>query len=86
MLTAALSCAAALAAGERHEHQRAARAACSCNPQIPRSRRPLRSARKKKSTTRKKKAPDKNSERLFIDGYRQAYDLVYKRRIMRRRS
>ena len=35
---------------------------------------------KEKAVKKKKKAPEKKSERLFIDGYRTAYDLVYKQR------
>jgi tetratricopeptide (TPR) repeat protein len=34
---------------------------------------------KEKAVTKKKKPPEKKSERLFIDGYRHAYDLVYHR-------
>ena len=32
----------------------------------------------KEKAVKKKKAPEKKSERPFIDGYRTAYDLVYK--------
>lgn len=32
----------------------------------------------KKGTATKKKAPEKKSERDFLDGYRHAYDLIYK--------
>ena len=32
----------------------------------------------KKSETKKKKAPEKKSEREFLDGYRHAHDLIYK--------
>jgi len=34
----------------------------------------------KEKAVKKKKAPEKKSERPFIDGYRTAYDLVYKQR------
>jgi tetratricopeptide (TPR) repeat protein len=34
---------------------------------------------KRKPTEGKTKSPEKKSERMFIDGYRQAYDLVYNR-------
>ena len=36
-------------------------------------------APQEKATTKKKKAPDKTSEHRFIEGYKQAYDLVYNR-------
>jgi tetratricopeptide (TPR) repeat protein len=45
-------------------------------PQDPNANPPP--ADKGKAATKKKKAPDKKSERPFIDGYRTAYDLVYK--------
>jgi Flp pilus assembly protein TadD len=34
--------------------------------------------KKKPASERKTKAPDKKSERLFIEGYRHAYDLIYR--------
>jgi tetratricopeptide (TPR) repeat protein len=45
-------------------------------PQGPNANPPA--ADKGRAATKKKKAPDKKSEQLFIDGYRHAYDLIYK--------
>jgi tetratricopeptide (TPR) repeat protein len=46
-------------------------------PQDPNAN-PPPPADKGKAATKKKKAPDKKSERPYIDGYRAAYDLIYK--------
>lgn len=48
----------------------------SADPAAPQTK-PAAKPKKKPAREGKTKAPDKKSERLFIDGYRYAHDLVY---------